>query len=294
MNKSFTLIEILIVIVVVGILSSFILVGMSSLTNNANIAKSKAFSGSLRDSLLMNLVGEWKLDEGSGQTISDSWGPNSSFLGDDGTVETDDPTWLSSGCVSQNCLSFDGVDDKVNCGNNSVFDITGSITIEGWAKFKSDASTYRGSIIGHSAAYILNFDPTGRLYFNLRNSADTWFCATYSPILEMNFFKNWHNYVGTWNKENGFRYLYIDGKLQNTPASCGIYDLKTTNDNIIIGNVWGNWPMPGYLDEIKIYKEFASISQIQENYYSGINKLFSKKNISEKEFTQRIIQLASN
>jgi prepilin-type N-terminal cleavage/methylation domain-containing protein len=43
MNKSFTLIEILVVIVVIGVLSAFILVGMSSITSSANIAKSQAF-----------------------------------------------------------------------------------------------------------------------------------------------------------------------------------------------------------------------------------------------------------
>jgi len=48
-EKSFTLIEILVVIVVTGILSSFVLVGMSSITNDARIAKVKAFANSVRN-----------------------------------------------------------------------------------------------------------------------------------------------------------------------------------------------------------------------------------------------------
>ncbi|HOC53408.1 MAG TPA: LamG domain-containing protein [Candidatus Pacearchaeota archaeon] len=290
MNKSFTLIEILVVIVVIGTLSAFILVGIGSINNSADMTKGKAFSNSLRNSLLMNLVGEWKFDEGSGQNLSDSWGPNAAFLGNNDTVEATDPAWVSSECVSENCLSFDGIDDTVNCGNNSVFDITGSVTLEGWAKYKSDAASYKGSIVGQPIAYILNFDLGRTLYFNLRNSADTWFCATYSPVLSQDFLKKWHHYVGTWNKETGFRYLYIDGKLQNTPASCGTYDLKVTNDQVVIGNVWGNWPMPGFLDEIRVYKEFLSLSQVQENYYSGINKLFKNNLITQKEYKDLMVE----
>jgi len=73
MSNSFTLIEILVVIVIIGILSAFILVGMSSITNSANIAKGKAFADSTRNSLLGNLKAEIKLDEGTGQNIGDSW-----------------------------------------------------------------------------------------------------------------------------------------------------------------------------------------------------------------------------
>ena len=80
MSKSFTLIEILVVIVIIGILSAFIIVSMVGVSDKARIAKSQAFANSLRNSLLINLVSEWKLNDGSGTTASDSWSANTGTL----------------------------------------------------------------------------------------------------------------------------------------------------------------------------------------------------------------------
>jgi len=56
MNKSFTLIEILVVIVVIGILSAFVLVGMSSITSSANIAKVQAFINSMDNAIIRKSI----------------------------------------------------------------------------------------------------------------------------------------------------------------------------------------------------------------------------------------------
>jgi prepilin-type N-terminal cleavage/methylation domain-containing protein len=138
-EKSFTLIEILVVIVVVGILSSFILVGMSSITSDANIAKGKAFANSLKNSLLMNLVSEWKLDETSGSTSYDSWSQNNGTV-TGATITTD--------CVSGKCLEFDGIDNRISYSisfaNIKIRTIHGPSTLELW--FKPSSSSGSGRI----------------------------------------------------------------------------------------------------------------------------------------------------
>jgi prepilin-type N-terminal cleavage/methylation domain-containing protein len=140
MNKSFTLIEILVVIVVIGILSSFILVSMNSITTNADFTKRKAFSNSIRNALLINLVSEWKLNEGSGQIASDSWKENHGTLGSTSGIDVNDPTWKTSEeCVSYDCLSFDGSFDYVNFGNGEGSSPS-SITVEAW--FKSSGTLF--------------------------------------------------------------------------------------------------------------------------------------------------------
>ncbi|MDD3292809.1 MAG: prepilin-type N-terminal cleavage/methylation domain-containing protein [Candidatus Pacebacteria bacterium] len=116
MNKSFTLIEILIVIVVIGILSSFIFVGMSSITSEANIAKGKVFINSIDNSLLLGRISQWKFDELTTakelQSIGDTWNSNNGIL----YTGSDSLEKLSSNCPSGNCLSFDGVNDYINTG----------------------------------------------------------------------------------------------------------------------------------------------------------------------------------
>ena len=80
-NKSFTLIELLVVIVIIGILAGVIIVSTSSSISKASIAKSKVFSESLRNELILNLKMEFSFDsiEGSSApyTTNDDWGGKS-------------------------------------------------------------------------------------------------------------------------------------------------------------------------------------------------------------------------
>jgi len=61
MKKSFTLIEILVVIVIIGILSAFIIVSMSGVSQKATIAKGQAFANSLKNALMIT----WSLNGNS-------------------------------------------------------------------------------------------------------------------------------------------------------------------------------------------------------------------------------------
>lgn len=71
------------------------------------------------------LVGRWDFDEGGGAVIRDASG-----FGNDGQVRG--ATWLKRG--QGYALSFDGVDDYVDCGNGSSLDLTETVSLEAWAK----------------------------------------------------------------------------------------------------------------------------------------------------------------
>ncbi|MGI6341159.1 MAG: type II secretion system protein [Minisyncoccales bacterium] len=76
-QKSFTLIELLVVIVIIGILAGVIMISTSSSIDKANFAKAQAFSSTVQNELLLNLVSEWTFDEPeeNGKT-KDTWGNN--------------------------------------------------------------------------------------------------------------------------------------------------------------------------------------------------------------------------
>jgi hypothetical protein len=68
-------------------------------------------------------VAYWKFDEGSGQTAYDfTNNSNDGQLGSTTAADAADPTWIQGKYGS--ALSFDGVDDYVDCGNDSSLDIT--------------------------------------------------------------------------------------------------------------------------------------------------------------------------
>ena len=118
-NKSFTLIELLVVIVIIGILAGVIMISTSSSIDKANFAKAQAFSSTIQNELLSNLVSEWTFNEPQeGNITKDSWGNSH------GTVVGAQYKDSRTGeCVFGGCYSFDGQDDYIDCGNDSSLNI---------------------------------------------------------------------------------------------------------------------------------------------------------------------------
>jgi hypothetical protein len=235
----------------------------------------------------MNLVSEWKLDEGTGTTTHDSWGTNNGTL-------TNNPTWVTSGCVSGNCLSFDGTDDYVDCGNGSSLNISdNTITISAWAKRSTLSSTQR---IVHKGGqgnvfldYNLTFGAANVVYFGANKTT-----STINSVSTTNTFIStsaWYYIVGTWD---GSSYkIYINGTSEVVGVAEAV--TNTNNNNFQIGQRNDNQQrFNGLIDDVKIYNQALSTSEIKQNYYSGINKLYKNKGIVLNEFNQRIIGLKNN
>jgi len=299
MNKSFTLIEILVVIVVIGIISSFIIVGLSSVSDKANIAKGQVFSNSLRNSLLMNLVSEWKLDGNA----NDSWGINNgTWHGSGGSYAS--PSWrTSSECVSGGCLAFDGTDDYINCGNNVLIGYN-SFTFSFWAKTSRNSviqSVLRrnASITGLELQFQIPRSGTANALFIVTNSSyPTGFIYRYVDpnTSNTNTINNkWHYFVGSCDRsQHKPPDVYFDGVFSNG-AYYGYCDQLIDNiqpDAFMIG---GNGSyFQGLIDEVIVYNSATSIVNVQSNYFSDINKLFKNKGIVLNEFNQRLTELKNN
>lgn len=71
------------------------------------------------------LVAHWTFDEGTGDALRDASGNNNN-----GKLRG--ATWVKQG--QGHALSFDGVDDYVDCGNGASLDLTKAVTLEAWIK----------------------------------------------------------------------------------------------------------------------------------------------------------------
>ncbi|GMX58432.1 MAG: hypothetical protein MCSN_0860 [Candidatus Microsyncoccus archaeolyticus] len=277
MNKSFTLIEILVVIVVIGILSSFILVGMSSITNNANIAKGKAFVDSADNNLLLSRLSYLKLD-GNG---NDSWGNNNFNI--NGVTE-------STSCVFGSCYFFDGTTSDYIIKNPINDFPTSQISISLW--LNSSDTTKEGTLISYATGHSDNefliyiYVSSISVYPNFRSTG-----------LVFNDGK-WHNMFFTWTNTDGSVRIYKDGVLvYSNSLSAGT--VLASPGSLVIGqeqdNVGGGFSevqsFLGTIDEIKIYNSVLSISANQEDYYVGLNSLLLKNEIDNQEYVLRTAQL---
>ncbi|MFA5013338.1 MAG: LamG-like jellyroll fold domain-containing protein [Candidatus Paceibacterota bacterium] len=304
--NAFTLIELLVVIAIIGILSALIIVGMSSTTQKATIAKAQVFSNSLRNSLMDDLVSEWKFDDASsGSSIAavDSWSGNNSGTLTNFNFDTTDGWRTGTNCISNNCLAFDGGNDYVNIGDPASGNLdfgVGDFSVEAWVYYTG--STAINNIYGFltksagdsSPGYWMGFTTYSGNGANLKLLSSitngTWGSGN---IENGSFFSpsTWQYIVltryGTTLKH--YRNGVSDG--QGTKAGVG-----ANVDNAVSQNIgrYGSAYFTGLIDIVREYSGTIPTSQIQQNYFAGINKLFAKSIITASEYNQRISDLSNN
>ena len=284
-SKSFTLIELLVVIVIIGILAGVIMISTSSSIDKANFAKAQAFSKTVQNELLLDLVSEWTFDEPEvlGKT-SDSWENNN------GTIYG--PAYQSSNsgkCIFGGCYSFDGSNDYIDL-DNTVYLAYNNFTISWW--MKRTLSRYEcifSSSIGGSNGQIEVSSTNGIRFESRINNIYDVMMPTNLDLSD----GNWHHFV-VLSAPTEFS-LYSDGvkTFSNSPNTdttnqafhyIGVQQLQGTY-------VYGNY-FTGLLDDIRIYNAALSFSQIKQNYIAGLDSLLSDGNISKEDYNQRINELA--
>jgi hypothetical protein len=83
--------------------------------------------------------------------------------------------------------------------------------------------------------------------------------------------------------------LYIDGKYHSTYAQAFGSPDNSAN-NLTIGGSSYN----GLIDDVRIFNAAMPTSQIQQNYFAGLNKLFAKNQITQSDHNQRLVNLSVN
>jgi len=285
-KKAFTLIELLVVIVVIAILSSLITVSMSGVKEKANYAKAQAFSDSLKNSFGTKIVAEYKFDEGSGTTTNDTWAGKVATFASSPYA----PTWTSSGCVSGNCLFFDGTispsGDYIGY-NDPILGLT-QATVCIWVKrlayiqyatFVMDYySTYKNFILGYESS-------DGTINFYAGNGPST------DSIPATGFTGNvWHYVCGSF-VGSGELAIYIDGIKKNFKTTTIAVIGPTQSSRSHIGKYSSRY-LNGLLDDLKFFKKALTSFEIKEQYYAGLNKLLANGGISKEEYTSRINETA--
>ncbi|MFA5730080.1 MAG: LamG-like jellyroll fold domain-containing protein [Candidatus Paceibacterota bacterium] len=296
---AFTLIELLVVIAIIGILSGLIVVSMGGVTEKATIAKAQVFSNSLKNSLLLNLVSEWRLDENTGTTTADSWSG-----GNTGTLSgpTHLPVWKTGNdCVNGSCVQFDGVDDYISFGSNSNLSMgLGDATVSFWVKFDNAVPSATEGLLscgggGTAAGYRFQrlAGTSSQLWCGFTDGTVSYISAYLSATGSLTS-NNWYNIVVVFDRDSVAQ-AYINGTKQ-TGYSLNISGLQgsiTNYFNYVIGSYTGaSYHLAGKMDEIRVYNAAVSISQIRHRYYIGLNSLLANGSISLKEYKERIEGIA--
>jgi len=167
-------------------------------------------------------------------------------------------TWLGQG------LSFDGVDDRVNCGTGTSLYPT---------KFTITSLIKRGALTGDHMTFISTHGTTGKGYF-MELSPDGVLMTgcgngtTWNPYFGLDWTTEedkWYFVVDTWDGTT--LKMYVNGVFEKSDTGALVYDY---GQPLMLGmrNRPGdeNW-FRGVLSEVRIYNRALTEKEIKAHYH---------------------------
>ena len=170
--------------------------------------------------------------------------------------------------VSQNSLNFDGVDDRVNCGNGSSLQFSGSnFSVEAWV-YPTYFSTYvyENNIIvkednSNDAGFMLRTGEGGKLNFALGDGGGGWNELTSATaVLSLN---QWQHVAGTY--DGSYMRIFVDGKQIDSLSYSGTLGKNSVDMTIGDHNNYSR-PFYGQIDEVRVWDAYRTPKQIYDNF----------------------------
>ncbi|MCK9556226.1 alpha/beta hydrolase, partial [bacterium] len=224
------------------------------------------------------LIGYWKMDEGEGSSLGDS-----STYENDGTING--ASWTQG--ISDYSLNFDGLDDYVNCGNDSSLDAENQLTVEMWFKF-SEIPAWWNRLLSkgvwaadnsQTAYIIVTGKDVPKIFFQVCQS-DRTIKSVATPDLEVG---QWYHLAGTY--KGGMMCIYLNGEpVEYTTSATG--SIQTVDENLVIGaNSSYGEKFNGIIDEVKLYNRALTEEEIEADYKSYFEISNPSVSISEGDYT---------
>jgi len=182
------------------------------------------------------VVGYWNMDEADEATLHDLIGNENGVITGAVRIPNTDSEWSSD-----SLLSFDGIGDNVDLGNNLESQFTTQFSIGSTVKYMGASDTAACAIINKGRmewsapynGYYLGYSPSAnRWEFKVSDEDTSYDIVSYSQT-----------YAGVYNKtysvfatfDNGLMILYLDGQPVASKRSTSVTNVSATVSNLKIG-----------------------------------------------------------
>ncbi|MHC4153385.1 MAG: S8 family serine peptidase [Planctomycetota bacterium] len=204
------------------------------------------------------LVGWWQFDEGDGNTAYDSAGDN------DGNL-VGDPCWVP-GYIGTYALDFDDMNDYVQVPDDNSLDITGSITVVGWARAAAvpDSTESQGGwgkwdYYADKRSYLVRTDSSNAWHADICTQNGSF--SVEGGLITLEWQHIAMTYDGSWTR------LFIDGGEADAASVSG--QILVTNQDVEIARYDDNSYFSGTIDDVRIYERALCAEEIQQLYQEG-------------------------
>lgn len=192
-------------------------------------------------------------------------------LSKNGNTGTLQPTWPSNApeyvtgknTKLLNALQFDGINDYVNCGDDSSLNITDTVTVAVWLKVAENLEDYTYLFAKGSNGlgdYRVEISLSEKIRFGVRTS-NGWEQAQKYDLAP--FIGQWVYYVGWWN--GSVVKQYVNGAQVTSLGTTGTITTPVTTEFHIGNRIMENY-LNGTINDFRIYNRALPEKEILRLY----------------------------
>lgn len=272
-ETGFTLIEVLVVVGIIGLLTSIVLVSIKGVREKARVTAGLNFAAQVHHALGAYAVGIWDFDENVDNTCrpEEPYNDICDSSGNNNHGERSGPTWVDdTPNKSGYALSFSesGDGDEVYVSNVSINPST-EITAMAWIK-PNEAADSRAPIIKMDRFYLQHYEDNKLATYWFGWDSEGYHYSTSDSVLT----GKWSHVVVTWDQTNGVTF-YINGTKDNNIPNSGTGE---STNWVMIGREGPTRRFNGLIDEVRVYDHALTSAQVRKLYVEGLKRHLTMNN----------------